>query len=250
MSGGSYLQVRYRKSFTSVVAKGTKDSLAEVGEQLSWLGAACRQSSHQEMISYCTPVCVPVEVPGVSSIPCFRVRFEETDLAQSDSGTKPNGTCWHSLFRNPVIVRGYPILARHPEETGLESPLNMMASLANVIYATEFEGEVLIKGISSILVPTQRIQNSILWHFMYKEDGTYMPYPSAREHGRCSNFDGSDAVDLSCLGSSRHFVGWTSSSVLRAGNQFLPSQITYPRLTNRLWARKMSDMMRLNIQAI
>ena len=80
------------------------------------------------------------------------------------------------------------------------------------------------------------------------ENHLYLSLP--REHGRCSNFDGSGAVDLSCLGSSRHFVGWTSSSVLRAGNQFLPSQITYPRLTNRLWARKMSDMMRLNIQAI
>ncbi|KAJ4368412.1 hypothetical protein N0V83_006769 [Neocucurbitaria cava] len=44
------------------------------------------------------------------------------------------------MFRNPTIVQGFPILARDNDEQGLELPLNMLLTLADVQFLTCYDG--------------------------------------------------------------------------------------------------------------
>ena len=46
------------------------------------------------------------------------------------SGKGLPGECWYNMFRNPIMVSGYPILAKHERGLGLEIPLNIIAGLA------------------------------------------------------------------------------------------------------------------------
>jgi hypothetical protein len=62
--------------------------------------------------------------------------------------------CWHTLFLDRVIVEGYPILGRFHEEHGLEVPFVLMKHLVDAAPEMDFSGWFLIKGLSSIFVPT------------------------------------------------------------------------------------------------
>jgi hypothetical protein len=72
------------------------------------------------------------------------IEFEMNEPATSREG--PPGQCWHNMFRNPVMVSGYPILTKHERRLGLEMPLNMIAELGGSERANEFDRKVFIKG--------------------------------------------------------------------------------------------------------
>ena len=210
LSNGIQLQTRLLKDVLKIDAAGSHRSLAELGEQLAWLGAACRRSSGEE-ITYST-----TRLESEPRFKTFTISFEEKRIS-IDRSAKPKGICWLKLFRNPVIAYGYPILARDEENVGLEIPLDMMASLVEASYATDFDGGYVIKGFSGLIFPTKRSNDLVLWHLVYKEDGSHISFLDANENNRCSSVAGPENVDVSCLGDSRHFLGWTSSSILKAG---------------------------------
>jgi len=195
-----------------VEAKGSILALAELGEQLAWLGAACRQAA-TDQIAYCTPI---IRVDG-GSTGSFTLDYAESNLETDVKKAQENGTCWHALFKNPVIVPRYPILARADQERGLEIPLGMMAGLAEATHATDFDGGIVIKGFSAMFIPTARIDRSVLWHLIYDEKGDRLSYCSVNEHTRCPITTGSEGVDFSLLSFSRNFLGWASFAVLKAG---------------------------------
>lgn len=89
-----------------VQAFGTHSALATLGEQLAWLGAACRQSD-DETIKYALPSIIAT--PGFIS---FKIVFDLINLEVRGNQQLVDGSCWHSLFWNPVIVKGFPILNR------------------------------------------------------------------------------------------------------------------------------------------
>jgi hypothetical protein len=180
--------------------------LADLGEQLSWMGASCRSSQHVDKISNCTASIVAIESP----VPSFLIDFSFQDL-EDDSA---DGSCWRQLFKNPVIAKGFPILARSNDEKGLEIPLNMMAGLGGAEQVTIFNGQLLIKGFSTMFVPTKRIQNSIIWHFLFNRNNSRIHYLAAKE--LVSSQDPVD-VDYQCLSTARIFLGWASSVQLRTG---------------------------------
>ncbi|KAG0645258.1 hypothetical protein D0Z07_8889 [Hyphodiscus hymeniophilus] len=209
-------------SIVFATIKGTEPAIAEIGQQLAWLGAALR-SSPSDRIAYATPQVICSATTGTDFRLDFRVKEHTTQ------GFQGNGSCWRSLFRNPVIVEGYPILARVNGEKGLEIPLNMMAGLGQASRVTNFDGGLVIKGHSTILYPTQRIKNSVLWHYMFNYDGSRMSYlvPSVLGEGCASVHE----VDTSCLEYSRNFLGWTSSAEIYTGE----SKHTHiPRCNSRL----------------
>lgn len=195
-----------------VEVEGTIINIADIGEQLAWLGAACRVSHHQNKIGYSIAYIADIHhSAGVR--PVFKLDFRPENLAPEE--LRQNGTCWHNLFKNPVIVKGFPILAREHHKSGLEIPLNMMARLGEATRATQFDGQLQIKGFSTMFVPTQRICNSVLWHFLYNENETRMPYLPAKNGSlTCARLD---TVNYSCLESTRSFLGWVSSVRLQTG---------------------------------
>lgn len=211
MSDGTGLEISLHDSTVLVEATGVEPILAEIGEQLAWLGAACR-ASPKDWMAYSTAQITLLE----SSNLLFRLDFLIDDLPHhGEHEPEQNGSCWHSLFRNPVIAKGYPVLARNHQEKGLEIPLNMMAQLGEASRATEFDGSLVIKGFSTMFVPTERTGNSMLWHFLYEENQSRISYLSARRH--LSNQPLIDTVDFLSSNPTRNFLGWASSVVMRTG---------------------------------
>jgi hypothetical protein len=213
---GTTLEVSIIDSTVRVNARGTEFSLADIGEQFAWLGAALRSSPYDNQMAHSIPQIITLNTYSTShtksrGIPAlhFKLNFLIEDLDHGCHEAKRNGSCWHSLFKNAVVVRGYPILARMREEKGLEIPLNMMAALGQTPRITEFGGDLVMKGFSTMFVPTKRIGDSVLWHFLFNEDGSRMSYLCATNH--YPNQGSISMVDISSLVHTRNFLGWTSS---------------------------------------
>ena len=186
---GTKLSV-YLGDFVEVHAYGTQHALAGIGEQLAWLGAACRASPY-EGIAIC--------YAKINAAPSgFVLDFGFEDIS-STRQTQPNGSCWHPLFRNPVIARGFPIATKAKPDIGLEIALDMMAALVQSQSVTTFNGKLFIKGFSSMLTPTKHCGDKIIWHLTYKLEGRV----SCLDH----EVSGTENVSMEDLEKSRHVVG-------------------------------------------
>lgn len=130
-----------------------------------------------------------------------------------------NGQCWHDIFRNPVVVRGYPIPQRLQWKSGLEISLNIMAGLARTQCVNRFKDKVYAKGFSTMLVPTKKDTEVVFWHLIYNRDGERISYLD----------DDQDQEQYICqldLENYRHVLGWCSEAKLYAGKlvfQILPN---------------------------
>lgn len=193
---------------------GIEYSIAEVAQQLAWLGAALHSSSLDQGVSCCTPY-VHADIgsyslPGVS-FPLdliFRVTFRLG--TKVETGTVTNGQCWHDLFRNPILVTGYPVPERSREKSGLEIPLDMMAALVQTKQVNTFRGKLFLKGFSTMLVPTDQHANMFFWHIVYNDDGSRISYLNAPTL-HLADLSVSDILD------ARHVVGWCSEAKFNAG---------------------------------
>lgn len=116
-----------------------------------------------------------------------------------------------------MVADGFPILARHENEQGLEVSLGIMSVLAEAQFATRYDTTLVLKGPCTMLVPTRRTQRSVTWHFLLNESGTRIPHFSFRE--RCPGWIGTDKVNIKLLeaGDIRHFVGWVPSITRHLG---------------------------------
>ncbi|KLP15899.1 nucleoside phosphorylase [Fusarium fujikuroi] len=201
-----------------VQTDGSAASISETGEQLAWLGAALRSSPHQKGPSYCTPsirsIYQDFEVPH--AVVC-QIGFDlEQPLRPTDNA---NGHCWHGIFKNPVVVKGFPILPKMESNTGLEIPLNIMAGLARAGRVDHFNNKVYIKGFSTMLVPTRQCRDVVYWHLIYTEDGCRISYLDDTLH-RNNDVGSLDST------SYRHVLGWCSEAMFRAGESLQNVQIS------------------------
>jgi hypothetical protein len=201
-----------------VEAMGIRDSVAEIGEQLGWLGSAFRSSPYSSVLAYCKPYVSTIGVesgqeavfewPSTKHV-CCRIGFELDD-ARHDDTDSTSGQCWHQLFRNPVVVRGFPIPRRAIGDTGLEIPLDIMAGLAQAKRVDAFGSGQFIKGYSTLLVPTKFSGDLMIWHLFYNEDGNRISYLDSRI-APCTS------IAISDIERSRHILGWCSEARFYAG---------------------------------
>jgi hypothetical protein len=125
-----------------------------------------------------------------------------------------NGQCWHHLFRNPLVVKGYPIPRRSAPNLGLEISLDTMAGLAQTQYVNTFNNKIFIKGFATMLVPTQFRGELLIWHLLYKKSGERISYlDSQGTHA--------ENISLSDLERSRHILGWCQKVRYCAGKNLL-----------------------------
>lgn len=199
-------------------ADGVAVSIAETGEQLAWLGAALRTSPRSHGLVYCTPSIkhvldndIPSHGSGYQPLSIYEIEFTMEEVPQPLSNT--NGQCWHGMFRNPVVVKGYPIPQRTEWHTGLEISLNIMAGLARTRRVERFNENVYIKGFSTMLVPTRRCADVLCWHLIYNKDGSRISYLDDRvvQEQHVSGLD---------LESLRHVLGWCSEAKFYAGKNY------------------------------
>ncbi len=210
-----------------VEAYGIVVSIAETGEQLAWLGAALRTSPRQSGPVHCIPMIstIRTDVAECRSEGCqtsavdyiCSMAFTMVEVPQPLYTT--NGQCWHDIFKNPVVVRGYPIPKRTQWSTGLEISLNIMAGLAQTQRVDRFDDKVYIKGFSTLLIPTWLNDDIICWHLVYNKDG-----------GRISYLDGDldQEQRIARLNPEdfRHVLGWCSEANVFAGKTGFSVSVT------------------------
>ncbi|KAK6497564.1 hypothetical protein TWF481_011971 [Arthrobotrys musiformis] len=234
-----------------VWALGTEYSVAEIGQQVAWLGTALRSSSSEVGVVAWTPSITTIQTPDRQQVEfaefslhsqnlehtacvtvcerdgCtvpksptvfYQLGFTTERRAPQESPILSNGKCWHNMFRNPIVVKGYPIPRRpnldsgwpHEASTGLEIPLNMMAGLAQTRHVQVFNEMLFIKGFSTLLVPTKKGGDIIIWHLICNHDGDRISYLE-------KNVSYAEGLSIPELQGARHVVGWCSKSDYYAG---------------------------------
>jgi hypothetical protein len=197
---------------------GSAYSVAEVGEQLSWLGSALRSSPYPDQIAYCRPQVEKFQVTDYKSQNAKRQYATEVsadisfEIERNEFSSNANGECWHDLFRNCVVVQGYPISRRLEigASSGLEIPLHMMACLAQANYMNTFLGIPILKGFSAMLVPTKNHDEVILWHLVHNKNGDRISYLD-------STVEPVEGLIPGRLSQTRHILGWCSETRYLAG---------------------------------
>lgn len=204
----------------NILATGPRESVVEVGQQFAWIGAALRSSTFTTGIAICTPFVssatlkTPEQVSALDSIPELACVIDFGIQAPAVHGKEEPGHCWHHMFRNPIMVAGFPIPSKsgNGPALGLEMPLNMISTLNGTERVQEFDGKVFIKGFSTMVIATKIAKDLIIWHYFYKAGGGRISY---LDHTLPDDIEG--RISLSQLGTSRHVVGWCAKSRSYAG---------------------------------
>lgn len=207
---------------------GSAPALAEVAEQIAWLGAALRcppsPGGPGPALRYCRPVVERQEEAQIGTIDHkWNIRFKTRPHAANDASSS-NNQCWVGLFRSPVVVEGYPTLSR-PEDAkgiGLGIPLHVAAQLVQARRVTTFGGQVFVKGFCAMLVLRKVLQDSktstFIWHLMTKEDGAYISYHDCNLSGPIPYDVGADESLLNRLiVHGCHIIGWCQEAHILAG---------------------------------
>ncbi|CAG9984016.1 unnamed protein product [Clonostachys byssicola] len=214
---GTSLSITQGQSQCFIVVRGGFEFVAEIGEQLGWLASALRPSELPEGVLSCVPQISSIDLHGQSTYKgnitinaSCRITFSMNRI--NDSNPLLPGFCWANMFRNPVVVAGYPIRHRDQGDTGLEIPLEAMAGLVQSNQVFSIDGNIMLKGFCSLLVVTAIITDTAMWHFLFNADGERISYCDTRLEGpegmRIVTHKGLELKDLE---SRRHVVGWCSS---------------------------------------
>jgi hypothetical protein len=213
---GTEIKARIHKGKKFIVtAVGSGDSLAEIGQQFAWLGAALRSSPFGTGIAACSPFIQSIHLKKTvsqaqaASQPVLPVEITfMIDFEMAKPAEREEAPGWHNLFRNPVMVNGYPIPIKYGY--GLEMPLDMMARLIGAERATEEDGKVFLEGVSMMSMAVKRIvvngeaRALIIWHYFYDSEGGVVSYLDSLEYLP----EDVDHISLPQLETARHVVGW------------------------------------------
>jgi hypothetical protein len=198
---------------------GNVFAIAEMGEQLAWLGGALRSAATDHAPTSYTPrVCKHKESIN-RTIMMREHSFEFTYVLNTqDVDSSVQGGCWRGLFKSPVIVSGFPIPRgqSQPAEIGAQIPLGVVSAFINSQRLVKWGGTTYLKGFSALLAATKLVGDTVVWHLVYNNDGSYISYEDPRVP-RWSEAAGTFAVDT--LSNYRHVVGWCDRVVSHAGMQ-------------------------------
>lgn len=177
---------------------GNPFSIAEVGVQLAWFETALSSSPDREL-AYSRPF-----ISEFSSDICrLGSQIEVMDAAT----TLRTGNCWKNLFKNPVVVTGYPILKRTVPDSGLDISLGLMARLSNTRRLVDFCGRTFVKGFSTMLAAMTIVEDTVFWHLFYNEIGCHISYSDPRVPRHCNV----PALAVKNPEAKRHILGWCDS---------------------------------------
>ncbi|KAL9123052.1 MAG: hypothetical protein Q9187_000403 [Circinaria calcarea] len=180
---------------------GTQEQLAEIAQQLAWLSAVFRVPKYNEL----SLSDVVLERIGNKSFKMFLLDLQPVNEKEP--------SCWHPLFVNGVIARGFPIPARQ-EEVGIELPFEVMTALGRVLYPMEYYDGIILKGPFTALVPIVRYSDSVQWHFIASNTGN-----ERLVTGSIGNHltDWFETCDFDLLKEARTFLGYCRNAEIHLG---------------------------------
>lgn len=194
-------KVSFDGTRTFIDIHGDPLHLLETAEASVWLSTSCRAA---------TKDCVQNARTSVLRDDPERPSFTSTNQITDDDSSS-SAVCWHGMFRNPVIAEAYPMPGRDMGEKGLELSVELMLSLACAFWAVTYNESLVLKGVSTMLVPTLKIGDSVVWHLRANTDGSRLSYNSGSSSSCIRDLD--DAI----FAGARHFVGWTTSTEYLVG---------------------------------
>jgi hypothetical protein len=206
---GLSLTVSIYPDYTTIDAAGDPFFLAETAEIMVWLSIACRESAACDEIQ--TGRMDLQQVNDYGNDVSFVGGLTLEDATTSRDEDMSHATCWHGMFRNPVVTHGYPIPSRRSQEQGLELSIDLMLTLAQAFYGVVYCGVLMLKGFSTLLTPTRKENGSVTWHFIFDKTGERQSYNNGLQHSRLHNLG--DAI----FDGARHFVGWSGSAEFLTG---------------------------------
>ncbi|MCJ1269118.1 hypothetical protein MMC22_009007 [Lobaria immixta] len=186
--------------------------IIEIAQQLAWLSAVFRTPEYDKLT---------LSETILERIEGSEFRLFPLDLQEVDDSESP---CWHPLFTNGVIAHGFPVPPRH-EERGIELSFEVMITLAGVIYPLEYDDGMVLKGPSTILiptalvpltpVPTARLSNSVQWHLISGVPDKRLTLNCIADH--VSDSDWFKTYDYDLLRTARTFLGYCKKAEIHLG---------------------------------
>lgn len=212
-------------------ASGISDTIVEIGEMYSWMVAAVRAAEGESIATV-----IPVIEASASPL---ELTFRVDDYTESlPSSLVSEGQCWKDIFRNPVVVHGFPVARPPPmRQPGLELSLANMAALLGTTHLAVFCGNIILKGFCTMLVPTSFIEGVVYWHALFHADGSRIAFTDSRISKIVSDFNLAKHLTLSAIERARHIVGWCTNVHNYTGKVlYIPSKISVlltvePRIT-------------------
>lgn len=179
---------------------GSKHSIVEFVQQLAWTGATLHSSPYGEENAHCF-----TRFEGAKSGSTqFHLYFDTVPIEVD------NNSCWLPLFSGRSIACDYKIPPRQGE-AGLEIPTQIMAALIGAVRAVEYDGTAVLKGFSSMAIPTAREGDIIRWHLITNADSDQrLSYHEGL--ARCARRTISLKVGLDCLKDTRAILGWCAAA--------------------------------------
>ncbi|OJJ42360.1 hypothetical protein ASPZODRAFT_147347 [Penicilliopsis zonata CBS 506.65] len=209
----------------SLEAAGVVETLVEVGEVFAFIVAALR-SARGDSVAYVTPT-IDSGLRNSDQTCKFFIH-----LQHSDGYLRSIGQCWQDLFRNPVVVLGFPVRRRQPDQgPGLEVSLATLAALVGTKHIAVFCGKIFLHGFCTILVPTKYAGDTVHWHVLFNEDGSRIPFTDFRVRRIVTDFDLSKHLTLSGVENARHIVGWCEHVRNYAGLPQPDSRFAFDRVS-------------------
>ena len=160
-------------------------------------------------------------LPETSTYHVYRICWETQRPSEND-----RNTCWYNMLASPMIVLGYPIARKTEEETGLEISMALIEVLLQDAQMCVLDDRIYIKSFAAMLVLTKRNKELLMWHYYYKEDGSYIDFLEA-------DAEQTELIDYHEVGRYRHIVGWSPKAIFHIGRVPLVSNLhaDFQRLT-------------------
>lgn len=197
-----------QEKFFLKISSTSSDVIADVVQQLIWMGAAL-QTSRDNRVQYCDPVLEGALKPEGAEPAVFNVLYDMWSPAEDEQ------SCWFPLFTNPVIAYGFPTAHRNDDEVGLEIPLDMMAALGGARQAVEYGGGLVLKGYSALFVPIKRQKESVQWHLISAVGENRISYREASI--QCPNRALLKEFGHEALRTTRAYLGWWKEAETHLG---------------------------------
>jgi hypothetical protein len=195
-----------REGMLRISVEGTKYHIAEIAEQLAWLGSSMRAPRQQGRIYICHAelTSIPLEGNHTEDETSFSMQFHQTPLPM-DGKSLSSSQCWKGLFRSLTIARGFPVSSRPEGCYGLDINIDIATKILGGWQINLSDSRLLFKNFGSILVPTKTYQDekgeirSIAWHLLEGQCGLYIP---------CAVDDSVDQIRSEHLRTVPNIVGW------------------------------------------
>jgi hypothetical protein len=171
-----------------------------IASALSWLTSAIRYSDH-DGLCLSKPNVRIVTRPEYASL----IRIENCPLVPVHQPS-----CWHALFTNSVIAKGFPISPRQ-QGHGLEIPIADAFHLAGSLKLIDYEDGLLAKGLCGALIPIKdnQFDDAIQWHLQIWTTSSLLK--SVLPQGWLK------VNDPKLLTGRRAFVGWAGQAEVLIG---------------------------------